>query len=115
MSTAATLPLAMEPRKSSLIDSLRALPLPELTSLIQSLTDEEATLLLYDWPRWARHNQLAPPGDWRTWLILAGRGFGKLLSLCVPIPTPAGWTTMGQLRVGDQVFDETGAPCNVIW
>lgn len=115
MSIAAALPLAMESRKSSLIDSLRALPLPELTSLIQSLTDEEATLLLYDWPRWARPNQLAPPGDWRTWLILAGRGFGKLLSLCVPIPTPAGWTTMGQLRVGDQVFDETGAPCNVIW
>jgi predicted phage terminase large subunit-like protein len=27
--------------------------------------------------RWARPEQLAPPGDWRVWLILAGRGFGK--------------------------------------
>jgi phage terminase large subunit-like protein len=25
----------------------------------------------------ARDNQLPPPGDWRTWLVLAGRGFGK--------------------------------------
>jgi phage terminase large subunit-like protein len=28
-----------------------------------------------DW--WARPNQLAPDGQWSTWLILAGRGFGK--------------------------------------
>lgn len=26
---------------------------------------------------WARPNQLAPEGDWATWLVLAGRGFGK--------------------------------------
>lgn len=25
----------------------------------------------------ARHNQKPPPGDWRIWLLLAGRGFGK--------------------------------------
>lgn len=31
----------------------------------------------YDWERSARPNQLPPPGDWRVWLILAGRGFGK--------------------------------------
>lgn len=31
----------------------------------------------YDWPAVARPNQLAPDGDWRTWLLLAGRGFGK--------------------------------------
>jgi phage terminase large subunit-like protein len=30
-----------------------------------------------DWSFWARKNQLAPEGDWRSWLILAGRGFGK--------------------------------------
>lgn len=29
------------------------------------------------WPLWARPEQLPPPGDWRTWLVLAGRGFGK--------------------------------------
>jgi phage terminase large subunit-like protein len=31
----------------------------------------------YRWARQARPNQLPPPGDWRVWLILAGRGFGK--------------------------------------
>ena len=31
----------------------------------------------YDWSFWARPNQLQPPGDWTTWLILSGRGFGK--------------------------------------
>jgi phage terminase large subunit-like protein len=31
----------------------------------------------YDWAQWARAEQLPPGGDWRTWLILAGRGFGK--------------------------------------
>lgn len=28
----------------------------------------------------ARPNQLPPPGDWKTWMILAGRGFGKTRS-----------------------------------
>jgi phage terminase large subunit-like protein len=31
----------------------------------------------YDWPTLARANQIAPPGEWLTWLVLAGRGFGK--------------------------------------
>jgi predicted phage terminase large subunit-like protein len=31
----------------------------------------------HEWWFWARPNQLPPPGDWRLWLILAGRGFGK--------------------------------------
>ena len=33
--------------------------------------------LKYAWPLHARDSQLPPPGDWDTWLILAGRGFGK--------------------------------------
>lgn len=40
---------------------------------------------MYHWPFWARPNQLPPPIDeltangvpWLTWLVLAGRGFGK--------------------------------------
>jgi predicted phage terminase large subunit-like protein len=31
----------------------------------------------YDWKKLARKNQLEPEGNWTTWLILAGRGFGK--------------------------------------
>jgi phage terminase large subunit-like protein len=44
------------------------------------LTPEEAALLEHDWELWARPQQLPPPGDWRVWLLLAGRGFGKTRS-----------------------------------
>jgi len=47
---------------------------------LASLSDAEAAALEYDWRAWARPNQIAPPGDWDTWLILAGRGFGKTRS-----------------------------------
>ncbi|RYY26352.1 MAG: ATP-binding protein [Sphingomonadales bacterium] len=29
------------------------------------------------WQAWAHAGQIMPPGDWRVWLIRAGRGFGK--------------------------------------
>ena len=45
--------------------------------ILAGLTDTEASALLYDWPFWARPKQLLPDGDWTTWLVLAGRGFGK--------------------------------------
>lgn len=41
------------------------------------LSIETQAALLHDWSFWARPNQLAPDGDWRVWLALAGRGFGK--------------------------------------
>ena len=39
---------------------------------------------------------------------------GKALTLTTPIPTPDGWKQMGELQVGDKVFDENGQPCNVL-
>lgn len=45
---------------------------------LAALTDEELRALEWEWARfWARPKQIEPPGDWRFWLILAGRGFGK--------------------------------------
>lgn len=38
---------------------------------------EQSLLEKYDWKKHARPNQLLPVGDWRFWLLLAGRGFGK--------------------------------------
>jgi hypothetical protein len=46
-------------------------------------------------------------------LVAGATGSGKALALETPIPTPRGWTTMGQVQVGDEVFDERGAPCLV--
>ena len=53
--------------------------LPEATAqaALKSLTPEQQEELLHDWRFWARPEQLPPPGDWRTWLILTGRGWGK--------------------------------------
>ena len=45
--------------------------------LLNELSERRAGQLLDDWKFWARPQQLTPSGDWRTWLILAGRGFGK--------------------------------------
>jgi len=56
---------------------LASLSEEDRTQVLASLTNEQAQALLYDWPFWAREKQLVPPGDWRTWLILAGRGWGK--------------------------------------
>lgn len=41
-------------------------------------------------------------------------GGGKLLKLDTLIPTPFGWTTMGEVAVGDLVIDESGNPCSVV-
>jgi len=43
------------------------------------------------------------------------REFGKALSIDTPLPTPTGWTTMGEVCEGDTLFDETGRPCLVIF
>lgn len=56
---------------------LASLPAEQRAELVEGLTDEEATVLMHDWPKWARPSQLMPQGDWDGWLVLAGRGFGK--------------------------------------
>lgn len=38
----------------------------------------------------------------------------KGLPLDTWLPTPTGWTTMGDVAVGDTLFDERGEPCTVI-
>lgn len=41
-------------------------------------TEEEARRFPWAWEEWwARPSQLSPDGEWRVWLLLAGRGFGK--------------------------------------
>jgi DNA segregation ATPase FtsK/SpoIIIE-like protein len=47
-------------------------------------------------------------------LIAGATGAGKALALDTPIPTPDGWTTMGEIQVGSEVFDECGRRCTVI-
>lgn len=56
---------------------LANLPEDEREKFLSQYTPEQKASLKYYWPFWARPDQLAPEGDWITWLLLAGRGFGK--------------------------------------
>jgi len=56
---------------------LASLPESEREAELAKLSPEVKAALKYHWRFWARPNQIAPEGDWSTWLILAGRGFGK--------------------------------------
>lgn len=56
---------------------LAALPDEEREEELSKLTLEQKAALRYNWPFFARPDQLPPKGDWNTWLVLAGRGFGK--------------------------------------
>ena len=47
---------------------------------VAAASDDAAISVRHDWKVWARPAQLPPPGDWRVWLLLAGRGFGKTRS-----------------------------------
>ena len=44
---------------------------------MERLSTEARAALLWSWRFWARPQQMAPEGDWNTWVMLAGRGFGK--------------------------------------
>ena len=74
-------------------------PQPDLTELV-SVEDEEPFIL---------HPSEFVLGQTLEWVELpedlVARLEGKALALDTPVPTPAGWTTMGDLEPGDQVFD----------
>jgi phage terminase large subunit-like protein len=63
--------------QSSAADCFRALSPTEQARRLASLSTDGQAELLYDWAFWARPEQLPPDGAWKTWLILAGRGWGK--------------------------------------
>ena len=48
-------------------------------------------------------------------IVVAARpGMGKALSLDTPLPTPDGWTTMGEVAVGDYLLGADGLPTRVV-
>jgi len=48
-----------------------------------------------------------------TVVIMSSAQVGKALALDTPLATPTGWTTIGDVQVGDTLFNETGMPCRV--
>jgi replicative DNA helicase len=48
-------------------------------------------------------------------IVVAARpGLGKALALDTPLPTPVGWTTMGDVAVGDFLLGADGRPTQVV-
>ncbi|WP_179665422.1 replicative DNA helicase [Nocardioides panaciterrulae] len=48
-------------------------------------------------------------------IIVAARpAMGKALALDTPLPTPSGWTTMGEVQVGALLYDAEGRPTRVV-
>lgn len=48
-------------------------------------------------------------------IIIAARpGVGKALAIDTPLPTPTGWTTMGEVHVGDTLIGADGRPTTVL-
>ena len=48
-----------------------------LDQISNKIGDIDPEALLHDWSLKRRPSQATPQGDWRVWLILAGRGWGK--------------------------------------
>lgn len=49
----------------------------QIEAFLKTLDPRECLEWQYDWHLWGRRQQHAPPGDWRVWMVMAGRGFGK--------------------------------------
>lgn len=62
---------------ASLAERFAALPRADRERILAGLSTVDRARLLYAWRFWARPKQIAPPGDWRIWLSLGGRGVGK--------------------------------------
>jgi len=57
--------------------ALAALNQADRLWVLNGLRQPELRSLAETWEGWAHDGQFEPEGDWRIWLIRAGRGFGK--------------------------------------
>ena len=83
-------------------------PQPDLTELLTIQDDEPFVLHPGEFVLGQTLEWTELPND------LVARLEGKALALDTPIPTPGGWRKMGELEPGDTVFDENGAPTQVV-
>ena len=59
------------------IQDLKKLPPKQVKEALSQLTPQQLEELQYDWSLWGRPEQQEPKGNWKIWLPLAGRGWGK--------------------------------------
>lgn len=65
------------PQRKLTADTLRKLPKNQVDEVFKQLGPKKVEELKHTWSFWARDEQLEPEGDWNTWFVNAGRGFGK--------------------------------------
>lgn len=65
---------ATRPKIAKMIEGLDR---EQLAGLVARMTPEESRAILDDWSLWALPHQRLPEGDWRRWVLRAGRGSGK--------------------------------------
>ncbi len=98
------------------------MPQPSLHEILDTALERAVAITTGRDDAQPRPGQVALAHDALTAMLVAGQaagaaptGVGKALDLRTPIATPSGWTTMGEIKVGDVVFDETGAETTVTW
>lgn len=67
----------LPPELLSWAEKLAIRPEEQRLEILGSMVDEALEALATDWAFWGRPEQQLPLGDWRIWLVMAGRGFGK--------------------------------------
>jgi deoxycytidine triphosphate deaminase len=85
-----------------------AIEQPDLTRLVETEGEDPFVLHPNEFVLASTYEVVTLPDD------IAGRLEGKALAIDTPIPTPRGWRPMGDLRVGEEVFDEMGQPTPVV-
>jgi phage terminase large subunit-like protein len=58
-------------------EQLVAMPADEMHATLRKWNRNKVGLHDVDWHFWRREGQKPPRTDWRVWLVMAGRGFGK--------------------------------------
>lgn len=102
-------------------DAVRASRVLEFFGKQLKLTSGRLAGKPFELPAWQRdyvatlHGWVDDAGmrRYRESLFFVPRKAGKGLSLDTAIPTPTGWTTMGEVAVGDLLLDDNGLPCVV--
>jgi phage terminase large subunit-like protein len=106
----------MSNREFSRAEQLNSLPPEDRAAFLGGLTDDERAALEWDWSFWSRASQVAPPGEWSNWLILAGRGFGKTRAGAERVRAGmCGWTPLERGRWRHvAIIGETAADCREV-
>ena len=82
----------------------------EFPAILNEGTENEKSL----WPeQWSLESLLRTKASMPLWQWNAQ--YQQALALDTPVPTPTGWTTIGELQPGDFVFGADGKPVQVVW